>query len=144
MLLWTGCQACLNFIVLLHISLSHFALFAINILQINVSISSRDKYCIEVVLRCLAVAGDGLGPREFNDGGVLGIIIAAGFKGSNISWCTINYIFFPFEIPSLFWKIHGLKYCHKRLLVDFNHLESPVPIYIASCSRIILQASMWD
>ncbi|XP_010111983.2 nuclear pore complex protein NUP107 [Morus notabilis] len=50
-------------------------------LTVNVSISSADNYCIEVVLRCLAVAGDGLGPRELNDGGILGTITAAGFKG---------------------------------------------------------------
>lgn len=47
----------------------------------NVSISPKDNYCIEVVLRCLAVAGDGLGPHELNDGGILGAIMAAGFKG---------------------------------------------------------------
>ncbi|KAF7814004.1 nuclear pore complex protein NUP107 [Senna tora] len=50
-------------------------------LMVNVSVSSRDNYCIEVVLRCLAVAGDGLGPHELNDGGLLGTIMAAGFKG---------------------------------------------------------------
>lgn len=49
----------------------------------NVSISLRDDYCIEVVLRCLAVAGDGLGIHELNDGGILGSIMAAAFKGSN-------------------------------------------------------------
>ncbi|KAJ1407061.1 Nuclear pore protein [Sesbania bispinosa] len=50
-------------------------------LMVNVSISSRDNYCIDVVLRCLAIAGDGLGPRDLNDGGILGTIMAAGFKG---------------------------------------------------------------
>lgn len=40
-----------------------------------------DNYCIEVVLRCLASVGDGLGPHELNDGGILGAIMAAGFKG---------------------------------------------------------------
>lgn len=50
-------------------------------LMVNVSISSRDNYCIEVVLRCLAVAGDGIGPHEMNDGGMLGTVMAAGFKG---------------------------------------------------------------
>ncbi|XP_057746155.1 nuclear pore complex protein NUP107 [Arachis stenosperma] len=50
-------------------------------LMVNVSISSRDKYCIDVVLRCLAIAGDGLGPHNLNDGGILGTIMAAGFKG---------------------------------------------------------------
>ncbi|PON43586.1 Nuclear pore protein [Parasponia andersonii] len=50
-------------------------------LVVNVSISPVDSYCIEVVLRCLAVAGDGLGPHELNDGGILGTIMAAGFKG---------------------------------------------------------------
>nr|KYP41292.1 Retrovirus-related Pol polyprotein from transposon TNT 1-94 [Cajanus cajan] len=50
-------------------------------LMVNVSISSRDSYCIDVVLRCLAIAGDGLEPRDLNDGGILGTIMAAGFKG---------------------------------------------------------------
>lgn len=54
-----------------------------NILQVNVSISSRDNYCIDIVLRCLAIAGDGLGPQDFNDGGILSTIMAAGFKGNN-------------------------------------------------------------
>lgn len=47
----------------------------------NVAISPRDNYCIDVVLRCLAVEGDGLGPYELNDGGILATVIAAGFKG---------------------------------------------------------------
>ncbi|KAF5952336.1 hypothetical protein HYC85_010280 [Camellia sinensis] len=50
-------------------------------LMVSVSISSTDNYCIEVVLRCLATDGDGLGPHELNDGGILAIVIAAGFKG---------------------------------------------------------------
>ncbi|KAM4110697.1 hypothetical protein ACJW30_05G011300 [Castanea mollissima] len=50
-------------------------------LMVNVSVSARDNYCIEVVLRCLAVAGDGIGPHELNDGDILGTIMAAGFKG---------------------------------------------------------------
>ncbi|KAL5160669.1 Nuclear pore complex protein NUP107 [Glycine soja] len=50
-------------------------------LMVNVSISSRDSYCIDVVLRCLAIAGDGLEPHDLNDGGILGTIMAAGFKG---------------------------------------------------------------
>ncbi|KAL0396956.1 UNVERIFIED_CONTAM: Nuclear pore complex protein [Sesamum calycinum] len=50
-------------------------------LLVNVSISSRDSSCIEVVLRCLAVDGDGLGPHDLNDGGILASVMAAGFKG---------------------------------------------------------------
>jgi len=50
-------------------------------LTVNVSISTVDSYCIKVVLRCLATEGDGLGPHELNDGGVLATVIAAGFKG---------------------------------------------------------------
>ncbi|RZB58998.1 Nuclear pore complex protein NUP107 [Glycine soja] len=47
---------------------------------VNVSISSRDSYCIDVVLRCLAITDDGLEPHHLNDGGILGTIMAAGFK----------------------------------------------------------------
>lgn len=62
-----------------------FAKFTIyDILQVNVSISSKDNYCIDIVLRCLAIAGDGLEPHDLNDGGILGTIMAAGFKGSNV------------------------------------------------------------
>ncbi|KAI8027256.1 Nuclear pore complex protein NUP107 [Camellia lanceoleosa] len=50
-------------------------------LMVSVSISSTDNYCIEVVLCCLATDGDGLGPHELNDGGILATVIAAGFKG---------------------------------------------------------------
>ncbi|CAK7356482.1 unnamed protein product [Dovyalis caffra] len=50
-------------------------------LMVNVAISPRDNYCIEVVLRCLAVEGDGLGSHQTNGGGVLGAVMAAGFKG---------------------------------------------------------------
>ncbi|XP_009146408.2 nuclear pore complex protein NUP107 [Brassica rapa] len=50
-------------------------------LMVNVSISSRDSYCIEVVLRCLATEGDGLGPHNASDGGILSTVAAAGFKG---------------------------------------------------------------
>ncbi|XP_022715316.1 nuclear pore complex protein NUP107-like [Durio zibethinus] len=50
-------------------------------LMVNVAISSRDSYSIEVVLRCLAVEGDGIGSHILNDGGLLGSVVAAGFKG---------------------------------------------------------------
>ncbi|XP_057504964.1 nuclear pore complex protein NUP107 [Actinidia eriantha] len=53
-------------------------------LRVSVSISARDNYCIEVILRCLATYGDGLGPHDLNDGGVLATVIAAGFKGELI------------------------------------------------------------
>ncbi|XP_043705825.1 nuclear pore complex protein NUP107 [Telopea speciosissima] len=50
-------------------------------LMVSVNVSARDNYCTEVVLRCLAVEGDGLGPHVSNDGGVLATVMAAGFKG---------------------------------------------------------------
>ncbi|CAM8955911.1 unnamed protein product [Rhodiola kirilowii] len=50
-------------------------------LMVNVSVCSRDSHCIEIVLRCSAVDGDGLGPHDANDGGLLATVIAAGFKG---------------------------------------------------------------
>ncbi|CAL5381112.1 unnamed protein product [Camellia sinensis] len=50
-------------------------------LMVSVSISLTDNCCIEVVLRGLAADGDGLGPHELNDGGILATVIAAGFKG---------------------------------------------------------------
>ena len=50
----------------------------------NVSISPRDNYRIEFVVRCLAVEGDGLGSHELCDGGVLGTVMAAGFKGKEL------------------------------------------------------------
>ncbi|MBA0787902.1 hypothetical protein Gotri_027556, partial [Gossypium trilobum] len=50
-------------------------------LTVNVAISSKDSYSIEVILRCLAVEGDGIGPRILNDGGLLSAVMAAGFKG---------------------------------------------------------------
>lgn len=49
--------------------------------MVNVAISARDNYCVEVILRCLAVDGDGLGLHERNDGGILATVMAAGFKG---------------------------------------------------------------
>ncbi|OWM86025.1 hypothetical protein CDL15_Pgr027251 [Punica granatum] len=50
-------------------------------LLVNVSISTKDNYCINVALRCLAVDGDGLGVHRRNDGGVLATVMAAAFKG---------------------------------------------------------------
>ncbi|MBA0650451.1 hypothetical protein Goklo_017869 [Gossypium klotzschianum] len=49
--------------------------------HVNVAISSKDSYSIEVILRCLAVEGDGIGPHILNDGGLLSAVMAAGFKG---------------------------------------------------------------
>lgn len=57
--------------------------------QVNVSVSPNDNYSIEVVLRCLAVEGDGLGPHEVHDGGILGTVIAAGFKGQKPPVATL-------------------------------------------------------
>ncbi|KAK2979499.1 hypothetical protein RJ640_008383, partial [Escallonia rubra] len=53
-------------------------------LMVNVSISARDSYCLNVVVRCLATEGDGLGPHVLDDGGILATLIAAGFKGELI------------------------------------------------------------
>ncbi|XP_047940183.1 nuclear pore complex protein NUP107 [Salvia hispanica] len=50
-------------------------------LMANVAISPGENSCIEVVLRCLATEGDGLGLHDLNDGGILATVIAAGFKG---------------------------------------------------------------
>lgn len=58
-------------------------------MQVNVSISPRDNSCIEVALRCLAVEGDGLGPHDLNDGGILANVLAAGFKGNSDKWLQI-------------------------------------------------------
>jgi len=60
-----------------------FHVYDLLILQVNVSISSRDSYCVDIVLRCIAIASDGLEPHELNDGGILGTILASGFKGRN-------------------------------------------------------------
>ncbi|XP_075087245.1 nuclear pore complex protein NUP107 isoform X1 [Nicotiana tabacum] len=53
-------------------------------IMVSVSISSRDNYCVEVVLRCLATEKDGLGSHQFHDGGILAAMLAAGFKGELI------------------------------------------------------------
>lgn len=58
----------------------------------DVKISSEDSSCIEVMLRCLAVEGDGLGFHEANDGGLLATVMADGFKG----YSSCHFIF-PFE-----------------------------------------------
>lgn len=50
-------------------------------LMVNVSVSFTNNYCIEVALKCLAIDGDGLGLHESNDGGILAVVMAAGFKG---------------------------------------------------------------
>lgn len=50
--------------------------------QVDVTMAAKNNYCINVVLRCLAAEGDGLGPHELNDGGLLATVIASGFKGS--------------------------------------------------------------
>lgn len=50
-------------------------------LTVDVKVSPRNNVYVEVTLRCLAVAGDGLGPPEQNDGGILASVMAAGFKG---------------------------------------------------------------
>lgn len=71
---------CLNFF-LVYLPFAYILKF---FWQVNVSISSRDKYCIEVVLRCLSVVGDGVWPHELNDGGILATVMAAGFKGETL------------------------------------------------------------
>ncbi|PIA42962.1 hypothetical protein AQUCO_02000426v1 [Aquilegia coerulea] len=55
-------------------------------LMVNVSISTTDNYCVEVVLRCMAIEGDGLGRHELNDGGVLATLMATGFKGELVQF----------------------------------------------------------
>lgn len=45
-------------------------------------VSPKNNFCVDVTLRCLAVEGDGLGPHELNDGGVLASVMATGFKGT--------------------------------------------------------------
>ncbi|XP_057535635.1 nuclear pore complex protein NUP107 isoform X2 [Amaranthus tricolor] len=50
-------------------------------LTVDVKVSPKNNFCVDVTLRCLAVEGDGLGPHELNDGGVLASVMATGFKG---------------------------------------------------------------
>lgn len=71
------------------------------VIQVNVSVSATDSFSIEVVLRCLAVEGDGLGQHELNDGGVLATVVAAGFKGSGSCW-----VFFVFRIYKYMHFVH--------------------------------------
>lgn len=66
----------------INLSVNFLSVIVFNFIeQVNVAISTRDNYCIEVVLRCLAVEGDGLGLHQSNDGGILSTVMAAGFKG---------------------------------------------------------------
>ena len=44
------------------------------------------------MLRCLAVAGDGLGQQEHNDGGILSTVMAAGFKGKQYCWYCSSFV----------------------------------------------------
>ncbi|KAK9756015.1 hypothetical protein RND81_01G067200 [Saponaria officinalis] len=50
-------------------------------LMVDVKMSPKDNFSVEVILRCRAVEGDGLGPHEQSDGGILANVMAAGFKG---------------------------------------------------------------
>lgn len=50
-------------------------------LTVDVKVSPKNNFCVELILRCLAVEGDGLGPHELNDGGIIASVMAAGFKG---------------------------------------------------------------
>lgn len=57
--------------------------------QVNVSVSGKDPCCIEVVFRCLATEGDGIGSHNLNNGGMLASMLAAGFKGEKFSAFTM-------------------------------------------------------
>ncbi|KAK1319501.1 hypothetical protein QJS10_CPB04g01384 [Acorus calamus] len=61
-------------------------------MQVNVSPSTRDDNCFEVVLRCLAVNGDRLGLHESNDGGLLATVMAAGFKESMFIPVVVGFL----------------------------------------------------
>ncbi|XP_074268244.1 nuclear pore complex protein NUP107 [Silene latifolia] len=50
-------------------------------LTVDVKMSTKDNFSVEVILRCRAVEGDGLGHHEHSDGGLLASVIASGFKG---------------------------------------------------------------
>jgi nuclear pore complex protein Nup107 len=53
---------------------------------VDVQVSSKDPYFIEVALCCLAAEGDGYGLHEANDGGLLAVIMAAEFKGRKYTY----------------------------------------------------------
>lgn len=57
--------------------------------QVSVTRSVRDECSIEVILRCLAIEGDGIGPHEVSDGGILSTVLAAGFKGNDLQWLLV-------------------------------------------------------
>ncbi|KAL7603921.1 nuclear pore complex protein NUP107 [Lactuca sativa] len=50
-------------------------------LLVNVAISTKDRYSIEVSLQCTATESDGFGSNKVADGGLLAAIVAAGIKG---------------------------------------------------------------
>lgn len=86
-------------------------------MKVKVSISTTDSYCIEVVLRCLAIEGDGLGQHELNDGGILATVIAAAFKGNEPCWLVFIHIFtFTTSmcvLEGIFWKLLRVNEHHR-------------------------------
>eukprot|EP00252_Welwitschia_mirabilis_P023223 TRINITY_DN6524_c0_g2_i1.p1 TRINITY_DN6524_c0_g2~~TRINITY_DN6524_c0_g2_i1.p1 ORF type:complete len:680 (-),score=154.29 TRINITY_DN6524_c0_g2_i1:328-2253(-) len=47
----------------------------------DVSVSPKDEYCVNIILRCLAVEGDGLGECTTEDGGIIASVLADALKG---------------------------------------------------------------
>lgn len=82
--------------------LTFFLLFHFD--QVDVAVSSKDSLSVEVVLRCLAADGDGIGFHMTNDGGLLAAIMAAGFKGILYVLFDWKYRWFMFKCNELYKK----------------------------------------
>lgn len=61
------------------------------------------------MLRCLAIEGDGLGPHNANDGGILSAVAAAGFKGWDVYGThfsfTVVYVLSPYKFGDVSSKM---------------------------------------
>lgn len=71
------------------------------------------------MLRCLAVPGDGLGPQEHDDGGILGTVMAAGFKGNeSIETAILLYFACRFTVLKHIFKLEFQE--KKKVLLKEN------------------------
>ncbi|KAH9322537.1 hypothetical protein KI387_017176, partial [Taxus chinensis] len=104
-------------------------------IQVDVSICTGDKYCIEVVLRCLAVRNDGTDPCAGEDGGLLASIMEAAFKGE-LEHFQVGVALEVFQLDAWYIEKEGSQEAPAKFIVQGICRRCCIPELILRCMQI--------
>lgn len=104
-------------------------------LSVDISICTGDEYCINVVLRCTASKGDGIGPCTAEDGGLLASVMAAAFKGE-LEHFEEGVALEVFQLDASYINKEGFHEAPAKFIVQGLCRRCCIPELILRCMQI--------